>query len=293
MTELKPCPFCCGERTEMDKRLMPPGMEWPRFDDGMKITWGDAPEDIAAVCLALDGSCYSLHYDMPDDERMCIYEVSERVKRPVTVVLGADGLPIKVGETVWYVGEPIVRGTVEAVGEGEVMLAGDGVYAPLDLTHTQPDTQERIDDDATIKLRNCPFCGGEATGYEWSDDDEIDEGEPHLQDAYCAVAVDHKDDCLLKVGEFYMWIAETEEEAAEIWNTRVERTCHDDGREGGERMSEKKYLLTESDIRKIKDLECGWCADNAGGHFNCAEASKAEQKRLLEANEYRERTCQI
>ena len=31
-------------------------------------------------------------------------------------------------------------------------------------------------------------------------------------------------------------------------------------------MSEKKYLLTESDIRQIKDLECGWCADNAGGN---------------------------
>lgn len=74
-------------------------------------------------------------------------------------------------------------------------------------------------------LKPCPFCGGEATGYEWSDDDEIDEGEPHAQDAYCAVAVDHKDDCLLKVGEFYMWIAATEEEASKIWNTRVEHTC--------------------------------------------------------------------
>ena len=58
-------------------------------------------------------------------------------------------------------------------------------------------------------------------------------------------------------------------------------------------MSEKKYLLTESDIRQIKDLECGWCADNAGGHFNCADASNAEQERFLEAHEYRERTCEM
>lgn len=29
-------------------------------------------------------------------------------------------------------------------------------------------------------------------------------------------------------------------------------------------MSEKKYLLTESDIRQIKDLECNRCVDNAG-----------------------------
>lgn len=63
--------------------------------------------------------------------------------------------------------------------------------------------------------------------------------------------------------------------------------------EGGGRMNGKKYLLTESDIRKIKDLECGWCADNAGGHFNCADASNAEQERFLEAHEYRERTCAV
>lgn len=81
-------------------------------------------------------------------------------------------------------------------------------------------------------LKPCPFCGGEATGYEWSDGDEMDEGEPHAQDAYCAVAVDHRDDCLLKVGEFNMWIATTEEEASRIWNTRGERTCHMERRPG-------------------------------------------------------------
>ncbi|AXH71788.1 Lar-like restriction alleviation protein [Eggerthella phage PMBT5] len=189
------------EAAELRDRLMPPGMEWPRFEDCMQITWGDAPEDIAAVCLALDGSCYSLHYDMPDDERMCIYEVSERVKRPVTVVLGADGLPIKVGETVWYVGEPLVRGTVEAVGEGEVMLAGDGVYAHLDLTHTQPD----------LKLRKCPFCGGEA--------DMVDEGSECAPDRFWACCPNPS--CFVEGTGVYA----TEEEAAQAWNTRVERTC--------------------------------------------------------------------
>lgn len=63
--------------------------------------------------------------------------------------------------------------------------------------------------------------------------------------------------------------------------------------EGGERMSERKYLLTKIDIRQIKDLECGWCVDNAVGHFNCSDASKAEQERFLEAHEYRERTCTV
>jgi len=36
-----------------------------------------------------------LHYFMPDDERLYIYEVSERFKRPVTEELGADVVPME------------------------------------------------------------------------------------------------------------------------------------------------------------------------------------------------------
>lgn len=77
------------------------------------------------------------------------------------------------------------------------------------------------------ELLSCPFCGGEAVGFEWSDDSyRDDETEPHEPDAYCSVKVNHKKDCILEVGEFYSWIASTEAEAAELWNTRAERTCH-------------------------------------------------------------------
>lgn len=78
-----------------------------------------------------------------------------------------------------------------------------------------------------MELRECPFCGGEAIGFEWSDDEEIEEGEPHRYDAYCAVKVNHKDNCVLEVGEFYCWVAPSEEEAAVLWNRRAERTCRD------------------------------------------------------------------
>lgn len=73
-------------------------------------------------------------------------------------------------------------------------------------------------------LLPCPFCGGEAVGYEWSDDYIIDEGEPHYPDAYCAVKVNHKENCILEIGEFYMWVAPTEEQAAKLWNTRHKKT---------------------------------------------------------------------
>jgi len=137
---------------ELDKRLMPPGMEWPRFDDGDKITWNNSPDHTAAICLALDGSCYAMHYNMPDDERMCIYEASERVKCPVTEVLGADGNPIKVGETV-YDGTGNRRVVVE-VDTDRALVEFDGEpkrgWRASFITHTPPDTQKRIDDNATL-----------------------------------------------------------------------------------------------------------------------------------------------
>ena len=78
--------------------------------------------------------------------------------------------------------------------------------------------------DNESHLLPCPFCGGEAVGFEWSDDDDREEWEPHDEDAYCSVKVNHKEDCLLELGEFDMWIASTEEAAADAWNHRVDRT---------------------------------------------------------------------
>lgn len=147
---------------ELDKRLMPPGMEWPRFEDGTQITCDDAPEYITAVCLALDGSCYALHYDMPDDERMCIYEASERVKCPVTEVLGADGLPIKVGETV-YLTDDNVPFEVQAVRDGAAQDEFGEWYDAGLLTHTQPDTQERIDKDAHKVSDPCTYFSSDGS----------------------------------------------------------------------------------------------------------------------------------
>ena len=58
-------------------------------------------------------------------------------------------------------------------------------------------------------------------------------------------------------------------------------------------MSEKRYLLTESDISKIGQLECDICDTNAMGRFDCSEALDAEMHRMLESHEYRERTCHM
>lgn len=68
-------------------------------------------------------------------------------------VMGSDGLPIKDDETVYDVetGEAyIVR--LPCAGTGKTFFRGGGYRDPAYLTHTPPDTQERIDADA---LKSC------------------------------------------------------------------------------------------------------------------------------------------
>lgn len=157
---------------ELDKRLMPPGMEWPRWEDGKPLCEDDAPDGVTVVSLYLDGSGYGLV------DAMLNHQAGERVKivkRPEPEALGADGEPIKVGDTVWDSTSPNdpTSSTVWRHGGPLKVLRRNDVRAgfvicendqgiPLDclaadLTHAAPDTQERIDDDATSDPAT--YCG--------------------------------------------------------------------------------------------------------------------------------------
>lgn len=79
-----------------------------------------------------------------------------RVKRRTPEVLGADGKPIVEGETVYpisgdWIGCPLEVAGIDRYGSARVSLPdGKGwtCYLADFLTHTPPDTQERIDEDA-------------------------------------------------------------------------------------------------------------------------------------------------
>lgn len=78
-----------------------------------------------------------------------------RVKRRTPEVPGADGLPIKAGETVWDTksGLEIVVSRIAKDDGGNVIVCANGdicelQFAPKDVTHARPDTQERIDGDS-------------------------------------------------------------------------------------------------------------------------------------------------
>ncbi len=145
----------CAERREtieelgktiddMRPRLMPEGMEWPRFEDGEPVRVGDE-------FMGKDGKtytvkqirfmgCYFSLYDFCDEKPQFKADYGERVKRPAPKVLDADGVAIRVGDTVYEVdgcGTPL---SVASVSDGFVTVGGGAVcdYRPDQITHRAP-----------------------------------------------------------------------------------------------------------------------------------------------------------
>lgn len=99
------------EREELDKRLMPEGMEWPRFEGGEKVkhgdefvceesqtrSWGVGNVGKASFVKIYSGGTVALC----SGNREHVFPCGHRVKRPKPAVLAADGLPIEVGEIVY------------------------------------------------------------------------------------------------------------------------------------------------------------------------------------------------
>ena len=77
----------------LDRRLMPEGMEWPRFDDGALVKLGDIAlingeaDMVEAVQLWIHGN--PVIYGDNDWQQL---KRGERVKRPAPKVLDADGV---------------------------------------------------------------------------------------------------------------------------------------------------------------------------------------------------------
>lgn len=138
---------------------------WPRFENGEYVWFGDRYEDwdglkkeVAAVQFERDERSL-----LDRDGFHTCFSFGERVKRPVQSVLDADGVEIKVGDTVWYWGLYGRDFTYKATVAGfcEYSLGLDGPLAtlkdeagrtwhidPKKITHVQPDSWERLEEDA-------------------------------------------------------------------------------------------------------------------------------------------------
>lgn len=140
----------------------------PLFDDGEPAQFGDRFVNDKGN----DSTLSSLNYTKGAHGYVSAnggqrHEVTNRFRRPAQPVLDADGVPIEVGDTVWTINVPkghdkcTVKGfkTFEEMGITDVpsthavLFEESGWMGNLRVTHREPDTQERIDEDATMPPR--------------------------------------------------------------------------------------------------------------------------------------------
>lgn len=163
--------FCCDEIEMCNKcrvkamkaiadrieaeRALPEGMEWPRFEDGELVRIGDELEFEGKTMLVCDATFYAddwaLWCDREDMSGRLYGKYGERVKRPAPKVLDADGVPIEVGDVVYFVADKDDGAlTVECIDVSGEKPVVDLVYSdergtwhlvdPEKLTHERPDS---------------------------------------------------------------------------------------------------------------------------------------------------------
>lgn len=173
--------FACGESpcTECIPRLvgaiadridaeqaLPEGIKWPRFDDGELVKAGDEVEygeetmRVRSVTFVANG--WSLRCERRGVDGVLYGSYGERVKRSAPKVLDANGVPIKVGDTVWatYDGRKYVVKAVCSDGSlNPEMVTDDGCMVKYveggwdfakKVTHERPDSWERLSNDAKM-----------------------------------------------------------------------------------------------------------------------------------------------
>ena len=134
-----------GGLDAVEQRLMPEGMEWPRFEDGEPVRIGDYFEDFFGddikVChIDIDNKGSSINFGGPNSKHIAS---GERVRRPAPKVLDADGVEIRVGDTVYDT--ELMNGdkfTVESIDKnGDVAARGDKyilTQSSVAFTHRAP-----------------------------------------------------------------------------------------------------------------------------------------------------------
>ena len=115
------------------ERALPDGMEWPRFEDGGLVKVGDEVEykgETMRVYLAtFDADGWALWCSREGIDGRLSGAYGERVKRSAPKVLDADGVPIKVGDTVYFVDGDARPLAVERIDANGGEPAVDLVYA--------------------------------------------------------------------------------------------------------------------------------------------------------------------
>lgn len=150
-------------RSDDEKRIL--GL-WPKYEDGGYVMPGDVA---VANNGAKKGRAFTVLSVRVNTVGVCLtdcdgsywnYKAGDRrVKRPEPKVLDADGVEIKVGDTVWHEdGRELRVIGFDDMQDGETVLIVEYAAEPtklgevrsLSLTHVQPDSWERLENDATM-----------------------------------------------------------------------------------------------------------------------------------------------
>lgn len=148
--------------TERERRILD---MWPRYEDGELVMVGDRvgyPVEKVGSITILESA-----FVLCDDAASSVqHERGQCVKRTAPKVLDADGVEIKVGDTVWH-HSGFAHGVVTSIDAGSLMgtvcYVNGGVEfrdAAKDLTHARPDSWERLEEDAgEDPFRYCKTVG--------------------------------------------------------------------------------------------------------------------------------------
>ena len=149
--------------TERERQILD---MWPKFEDGEHVWFGDKykcwcgeSHTCDVVQIKSNGDRFIEMFERSHRTMRKIGVASgERVKRPAPKVLDADGVEIKVGDTVWH--EDGSEQLVEEMNRyGVRCFDGDKrrTFDPKYLTHTRPDSWERLEEDAAKD--ECDYFG--------------------------------------------------------------------------------------------------------------------------------------
>lgn len=132
---------------------------WPKFEDGEYVWFGDVvkvPTCGAIPAEAIEFTAGKVQVkDAEDGDWNTSMRAVQPLKRPAPKVLDADGVEIKVGDTVWHC-NGLASGVVTSIDADSLMHTTRYVDesgaefrdAARNLTHTRPDSWGLLEEDA-------------------------------------------------------------------------------------------------------------------------------------------------
>ena len=145
---------------------LPDGIIWPTFEDGTPVKFWDVFVNRDGEAEKVTDFHFFENSVSVNGVDFCSY--GEPFKRPEPEVLDADGVPIKVGDTVWFT-EYGAQRTVSSIDTSDALAEvwfTNGLYAhPSFLTHRKPDTQQAIDEDCWLDAKD--YCEKHNVKTEW------------------------------------------------------------------------------------------------------------------------------